>query len=462
MKLGARIVTLARAGGIDQSVGYTVLARGWSGMAGLGTLLCIAHFLTSAEQGFYYAFSSLIGLQVFFELGLTFVLLQFASHEKAKLTWSPDRTLQGDEASMRRLGSLLRLALKWYGVVSSLLLLFVLPAGSLFFTRHAAGSPGVNWHQPWVFVVLMTAGSLFVSPTFAILEGTGKVGEVARMRTGQAILANIALWLALVCGFGLFASVCYAATNLIIELVWMLATYRRFFLDLFKLSDGPGGIDWRREVWPFQWRIALSWLSGYFMFQLFTPIAFALYGPKTAGQVGMSLSITTAVSAIALAWINTKSAPFGTLIANREFRPLDEMFSRAFRQSMIVAGCGCLAVWLGAYTLYLGHFALARRMLGPLPLGILLLAAILNQIVASEAIYLRAFKKEPFLALSLLNGCLVAISAFGLGRAYGPTGMMSGYLSVSLLGFFLGTWIFFDRRKLWRTSPLSDVQTRVA
>ena len=453
---------MARAGGIDQSVGYTALARAWSAAAGLGTLLCIAHFLTSAEQGFYYAFSSLIGLQVFFELGLTFVLLQFASHEKARLNWLPDGTLDGEPNARRRLGSLLRLALKWYGVVSLLVLVAVLPIGSYFFLRQSAAAPEVHWQAAWAGVVLMTAGSLFVSPAFAIMEGCGRVGEVARMRTWQAILSNLALWICLAFGGGLFAVVCYAATNLILELTWVWLRYRRFFADLLKQSGGQVGVDWRREIWPFQWRIAVSWLSGYFMFQLFTPIAFALYGPKTAGQVGMSLSITAAISAIAIAWVTTKSAPFGSLIANREFGMLDSMFTRAFRQSMLVAVCGGMAVWLAAYILRLGHFALARRMLGPLPLGVLLLTAILNQVVASEAIYLRAFKKEPFLGISMMNGCLVVLSAYGLGKAYGPIGMMSGYFLVSLLGLVCGTWIFLDRRKSWRTSPLSDAHTGIA
>ncbi len=46
------------------------------------------------------------------------------------------------------------------------------------------------------------------------------------------------------------------------------------------------GISWRREVWPFQWKIAVSWLCDYFIFQLFTPVLFAFRGPVEAGQDG--------------------------------------------------------------------------------------------------------------------------------------------------------------------------------
>ena len=30
---------------------------------------------------------------------------------------------------------------------------------------------------------------------------------------------------------------------------------------------------------PFQWRIAVSWIAGYFSLYLFTPVTFGVYGP---------------------------------------------------------------------------------------------------------------------------------------------------------------------------------------
>lgn len=72
--------------GLDRAVAFTVLARGWSSLAGVGTLTLIAHFLSPAEQGYYYTFYSLVALQIVFELGFSVVILQTASHEAAHLT----------------------------------------------------------------------------------------------------------------------------------------------------------------------------------------------------------------------------------------------------------------------------------------------------------------------------------------------------------------------------------------
>src|SRR5947207_15746766 len=71
--------------GLDRAVGFTVLARGWSSLAGLMTVALIARFLSPHEQGYFYTFGSLIALQIVFELGFAFVILQMASHERAHL-----------------------------------------------------------------------------------------------------------------------------------------------------------------------------------------------------------------------------------------------------------------------------------------------------------------------------------------------------------------------------------------
>src|SRR5579872_4221130 len=101
---------------------------------------------------------------------------------------------------------------------------------------------------------------------------------------------------------------------------------RKLLLGLLKYRTGNHRIRWFEEVWPFQWRIAVSWFCGYFIFWLFNPVLFAYRGPVEAGQMGMSLSLANAILNIAISWISTKSAPFGTLIARKEYQQLDRIF----------------------------------------------------------------------------------------------------------------------------------------
>ena len=73
--------------GLDRATVFTVLARGWSSLAGLVTILLIAHFLTGAEQGYYYTFGSLVALQMVFELGFSFVILHTLTFRKYRRIW---------------------------------------------------------------------------------------------------------------------------------------------------------------------------------------------------------------------------------------------------------------------------------------------------------------------------------------------------------------------------------------
>jgi hypothetical protein len=448
---------LLRFWGIDRAIAYTIVGRGWSVLAGPLTLLFIARFLSPAEQGFYYTFGSLLGLQIFFELGLSYVILQFASHEKAKLEWTDQGLLEGDATAKARLAALLRRAIVWYGIIALLALAIVLPAGLYFFGQHQPVGVQVRWQIPWVWVVLVSAIGLFVTPFFAVLEGCGLVAEVAFMRVCQSILGSLLLWVALSQQWQLFAAPVLNTVGLLWALGWLGLRKRAFLSDLVAVPHDPVAIGWRAEVWPFQWKIALSWLSGYFIYQLFNPVLFAFHGAVAAGQMGMSINVVTAIWAVGLAWVNTKAAPFGNLIAKRDFKGLDRMFFPCLWQSLAAVACGGMMFWAAAFYARYLHHPLGQRLLDPLPLGLLVATMVVNQIVVAEATYLRAHKQEPFLGVSMLAACLVGLSTYFLGRPFGATGMMVGYFTVIVVvGLGFGTWVFVRKRRLWHSEVQSE------
>ncbi|MBW8870245.1 MAG: hypothetical protein JF563_05650, partial [Acidobacteriales bacterium] len=57
--------------GLDRAIAFTVLGRVIQGLGSVGSVLLIVHFLTAAEQGYYYALWSLVALQSVFELGFS-------------------------------------------------------------------------------------------------------------------------------------------------------------------------------------------------------------------------------------------------------------------------------------------------------------------------------------------------------------------------------------------------------
>jgi len=440
---------LAHAVGLDRAIAYTVLARGWAGASGLITVALIARKLSPAEQGYYYTFGSLVALQIVFELGFSVVILQLATHEVAHLTIDAEDGISGPDAPHSRLASILRKSLKWYTIAAVLMACALVPIGWRFFASNPDPLHPVAWRFPWICVVLASSLTFQIDPIFSFLEGCGFVARVARTRLTQSITGGVLAWAALLLHHGLFAPALLISGQAIAGIFW-IAGRRRLLLHLVRHPVGQHAIDWWTEVWPFQWRIAVSYASGFFIFQLFNPILFKYWGPATAGRMGMSLNLSNAIASIAIAWINTKAAPFGALIARREYASLDKLFFRSVWQSVSLAVLGALVVWTADVVLTYRNLPFAHRLLPPLPFGFLLISMILNQIVNSWALYLRAHKQEKFLGLSVAGAICLTLSTYFLGRHFGALGMTSGQLLIALtLGLGGGAYIFSKYRRLW-------------
>src|ERR1017187_10327567 len=139
-----RLHQFRRWAGVDRAVFFTLLGRGWGVFSGPVSIYLIARFLTDDEQGFFYTFGSILGLRVFFELGLGYVIMQSVSHEMAHLHWSEQGTIVGEGAAKARLASLFRFALKCYLALALVGVIVLLPAGLWFFGRppaHASPVP---------------------------------------------------------------------------------------------------------------------------------------------------------------------------------------------------------------------------------------------------------------------------------------------------------------------------------
>src|ERR1700686_3929347 len=434
--------------GLDRAVGFTVLARFWGSAAGLVTLLLIARFLSPGEQGYYYTFGSLVAMQMIFELGFSYVILQLASHERARLSISSDYEITGDAIAHARLASVLQKSVRWYSVAAVLMAATLLPVGFHFFSTHQHAGPTVFWRLPWCFAALMAALNFQIDPFLSFLEGCGYVPEVARLRFIQSVSGSLLAWCALASHHGLFAPSMVLFGMASTALVW-LARRHKLLLGLLRYNTGSDRIRWTEEVWPFQWRIAVSWFCGYFIFFLFNPVLFAFRGPVAAGQMGMSLSLVNAIQNIAISWVSTKSAPFGTLIARKEYEQLDHTFFQAVRQAFAVSLAGALTSWLGCIYLNFQHVRFAQRLLDPVSLGLLLLYMMVNVIVFSEASYLRAHKQEVFFINSVVGAITVTAFTLFFGWYFGARGIAASCCIGNFAGLVWSTYKFRKYRKLW-------------
>jgi O-antigen/teichoic acid export membrane protein len=444
--------------GLDRAIAYTVLGRFWQAFAGLITLALITRYLTPNEQGYYYTFYSLVALQIVFELGFSFVILQLAAHERAQLTFSAGGGIAGDAVSRARLASILHKAVYWYLAAGLVMTVALVPAGFAFFNAHQVPGAQVAWRLPWCCLVLFNMLAFQIDPVFSFLEGCGFVAQVARRRFWQALLGSALAWMAMIVHHGLYAPAMLILGQVTVSLGYLLfSDHRRLLAGLMRHRVGGHTVGWRTEIWPFQWKIALSWICGYFIYQIFSPVLFAFQGPVAAGRMGMSLNLATGIGSIAMAWMNTKASPFGQLVARREYQALDRLFFRTLWQSTLLLVFGAL-LFLFLLWLYGNHVPkFSTRLLPEWAIALLLLQTIMNHIVYSEALYLRCHKEEPFVGVSAASAVLVAGLTYVLGRYWGADAVVVGLVLQGLI-FSLpsGTYLFLTRRRAWHRQSESN------
>lgn len=438
--------------GIDGAILYTSITRVIQGFGGIVTVLFIVKFLTDAEQGFYYTFASILAIQIFFELGLNGIITQYVAHEVSHLT-QQGNTFVGDGKYLSRMASLLHFCLKWYSIIVGGLLIALITAGFVFFNNYYKSNIIIDWQFPWILICIGTGLNFFISPIAAFLEGLGKVKDIAKIRFAQQLLTILLMWGGLLCGLKLYVG---GIGSFIGGLVLILFIMRKFYpllQNIYRIKIKEK-ISYKNEIFPYQWKIALSWISGYFIFQLFNPVLFATEGPVIAGQMGMTMAVLNAILALTLSWITTKIPLFSGLIANKEYKKLDAVFNRTLLQSSAINFASLLfffvvLYFVRFYNLKFGDKILGDRFLPCLPIVCMMITILLNHIVASCATYLRCHKKEPMLLQSIVMGILCSISTIFIGRFYGLYGITIGYTILCVIGFIWACFIFINSKQKW-------------
>lgn len=405
--------------GVDKTISYVIIAKSWSVLSGVLILAIISKFLTSEEQGYYFTFVSVLGLQVLFELGFGTIVIQFISHEMPFLVYNKSccgGNITGEQYHLSRFYSIVKLILKWYFFVCLALLFFVLPFGFYFFSN---GTEAINWYSlynentvwsgAWLALVLSAALSSLITPMISIAEGCGLVFEISRVRFIQSVFSSVIALTFIYFGLGLYAVTAPLLSLLLVGSVWIYKYFINIIIAALATNQNPPSISWRKEILPVQWRIAISWISGYFIFQLFTPVSFKVYGAEFAGKLGMSINITNLLLNFSLSWIITRMPKFGNLIAKGDYPTLNKLFITTFKQSafflilLIFSSMAFLYIssWLGLFYM--------TRILLPEQFFILCLAILGNHIIACQATYIRAHRVELYVFHSVLTAFLIIL-----------------------------------------------------
>ena len=463
-----RLHQFRRWAGVDRAVFYSNASQMLRLITGPITLVLMVNYLTPEVQGYFYAFAGVAATQVFLEMGFSQNILQFASHEFAKLRFTPQRTLEGDPVALSRLISLGRLAFGYYAVAAAIMLLVIGTGGHLYFTlaehhhlkaistvAQAAAAPTtpIAWQGAWWIIAITAALSLAINPAWALLEGCNQVAKLSQFRFLASAATFVINALALMGGTGIYASAIGALFTLLLGLVYLLIVWRQLLLQLLTRPQ-HGKVSWRHEIWPLQWRVALSSLSGFFIFDVVNPIAFLFCGAAEAGRWGMSFQLVRMIGNIAWTWVYTKAPRFGMLVANRQWQELDHLLRKSVAQATVISLLG-ITGFLAALPLVASVFPHLHARLAPFSVNAWLAASVIIQLwTYAMAAELRAHKQDPYVWLSVFTAILSLALILPLTHYWGLRGEAIGYTLAIWILFLPAIKIYRAKRAEFRNAPL--------
>jgi O-antigen/teichoic acid export membrane protein len=439
----------ARGTTINAPLALGIGTRLWMAASWLLTLHFVAADLSAPAQGYYFTFNSLSQLTQFVDLGLQILIVQFASHEAARLAIGRNGAVTGDAGAISRLASLGRFSLGWYGAGSCLLVPALLVTGRWLFGTHP---DAVDWRLPWLMISGLAAIDLMLNNFVWLLEGVNNLTFVYSYRLARGLVVPVATWLFLDLGLALWAVPLSLLAGIAVLLAFLLFARARFVLLFFRRPRVAASISWRREIMPLQWRLGISTVAGFATYYLFVPVIFKFVGPVAAGQFGMTATLIDGMTSIALLWLAVKFPTMGALAARRAWTELDRLAFRSGAQAFVVTCAGAAIIVALGLGLHFWSYPLAQRLLPMAPLAILAITAPIKVVQGSLVYFLRAHRQEPVAGLSAFTAPLM-VGVVVLGAlSYGALGVAAGYgLTMALVMLPATGWITISRRALWHS-----------
>lgn len=412
----------------------------------------IPFFLTPEVQGYWYTFGSIAALAVFADLGFTTIVSQFSAHEYARLKLNPSSgELEGDGYYIERISSLFRFVVRWGATVSIAGFPVILLIGIWMFS---AKGEEVHWILPWIIYVGISGLNFTAGIVLSFLEGCNQIAKIQKIRFFSIVTGTLVSWTLLISGFDLYTLALSIFISSCLSLTLLYFRFKTLIMQLMTVKS-EHHFPWRHDFLKLLWKYAISWTSGYFIFQIYVPLTFANHGSVDAGKVGISMTLATALFAIANVWVYVATPKFNMYASLKEW---DHM-GRLLRSTLFLTFS---TFFLGAsvilFTLWLfgDQYSIFKRFLGIIPMTILLASWLIQTIVNALAVYLRAHKQEPLVWISLASALIISVSTLIVSKVMEVEYLFLGFLITQIIMFPFIFNIFQIKRRIWHNVKMKD------
>jgi len=427
--------------GIDSAIFWSVLTRGVGILKGPFTVYFIVRYLSTQEQGLWYTFTSLSALTMLVDLGFTQIISQFISHEFASLKEVSGK-LHGKAEDLDRMFGLTKFSIRFYLYIIVIATLILIIVGHFYF-RSETGVILLAWY----IYALIGGVNLFGSLLLSIYQGLDKIVEINKNILVASLVNSLLTWGMLMLHLKIWALLVSAFIGVFVTLTLLYRSAPLLWKQIikYKVIDK---YNFLKETLPLQWRYAISFVCSYLLVYAYVPSTFKLIGPVEAGQLGLTLTIITVVNGIANSWIVTKVPKLNVMVAQKKYDDLNHLFKKSILAGLFIqiALSGLSVLGIIGLTYFFPEFG--KRLLSLHLIIWLLISQIPQFFITAFSLYLRAFKREPFMILLVVNALSMVVSIYVL--MYRLHDFKLFIYSMSVVNIFIllfGIFIYINKRK---------------
>ena len=415
-----------------KDIAATFFNQAWRLISGPLMLLLIPLYLTEEQQGYWYLFGSVAALSTFADLGFSNIILQFSAHEYASLKIGNEGLLEGQPENIKKMGSFLRFVIRWLSTICAIVYPIIFIVGIYFLVRDKVLS---IYFVPWIFYSIGSLVNFFNNSVLSFIEGMDQISKIQKSRLIVAVINSVVVISSLLLHLNIFA----LALGMILSASFMFVTIFKTFGKILKqlwMESTDFIYPWKKEILPLFKKYVLSFASGYFLFQIYTPLMHYFHGPVYSGKIGISMSLVSAIFSFSTIFVYTITPRINMLIEKKDWYELDKLFNKRLLFSaisyLIIANCFFVFITLFIKIPLINK--IVNRFLPWQGLLILISAYFIQVFINSWAVYLRGHKIEPYWYTGIVSAVWVFVITVLIGKFMSPDYFFLGLLSSYIWG----------------------------
>ena len=425
----------------------TFLNLFWHLISGPIMLLLIPFYLTPEQQGYWYLFGSIAALSTFADLGFSNIVLQFSAHEYAFLEINSEGYLLGTESNLKKISSFFKFVIIWLRNICSVAFPVIVCVGVIFLARDKVLS---IYLLPWLIYALGSLINFFNNTILSFLEGMNQISKIQKTKFIVAFFNTLIIAAGLLLQINIYSLSFGMLLSSSFMFFTIFKTYGKIVKQMWKESK-TFSYPWKKEILPLFKKYILSFVSGYFLFQIYTPLMHLFHGAEYSGKVGITMSLVTAAFQLANIFIYTITPQINMLIEKKDWKMLDNLF----RNRLLLSLCSYIFLW-GCFAIFVYFFAdfafipqILSRFLSYKGISILVFCYFIQLFVNSWAVYLRGHKQEPYWLTGIFAAVWVFLLTLLAGKMLSPDLFFIGLLSQYIWGLPVSYIIYRNDKKKW-------------